>query len=142
MKLAQNIKPKTGIWKLLPKIFSKNTAHALYPNIYLPEKIYLNLLSKNPNVNWIGVLKHEQTHITRQRQLGPMKWNLKYIFSKKFRLDEEIIANTIQIQYCQKHKIKFDIERKARFLASWVYGWPDSYQNIKSKFESVKMPST
>lgn len=137
MNLPNNIKPKTGFWKILPKILSTNTAQAVYPNIYLPEKIYFNLRSKHPNPKWVGVLIHEQTHIQRQKLLNPICWNYKYLFSSKFRLLEEIEANKNQFRYLKGKGVTFDIKKRSRWLSGWLYIWPDSYENIKSKLEKI-----
>ena len=38
------------------------------------------------------VLKHEQEHIKRQKELGVLKWFYKYLTNKDFKESEEAIA--------------------------------------------------
>lgn len=69
MKLASNVKIKGFPWTILP-VFSKYTAHAIYPNVYVPKEIYNDLKTNNPNPKNVAILIHEQTHIARQKKMG------------------------------------------------------------------------
>lgn len=136
MKLSNNIKPKNGIWKLIPYLANK-TGHGIYPNVYLPIHIYKDLKSENPNPWNIGLLLHEQEHIKRQKSEGPVKWILKYIFIPKFRFEEEIIADIPMINYLKSKKLEFDIDRRAKQLSGWLYLWPVSYQTAREKLTNI-----
>jgi hypothetical protein len=125
--LAPNIKSKS--W------FLQNTAQAIEPNIYLPKKIHDNLNSKNPDPKNLAILIHEQTHIKRQKEMGLLKWGIKYIFLPKFRFEEEILAIKAQMRYLKKRKIKFDIEKSAKYLSSWLYLRPVSYKIAKKELK-------
>lgn len=105
MKLNNNIKPKIGLWKLISFIANK-TAHGIYPNVYLPENIFNDLKSKNPNPYNIALLLHEQEHIKRQKQTGVIIWLLKYIFIPKFRFNEELQADISKVKYLKSKKFK------------------------------------
>jgi hypothetical protein len=136
MKLPSNVKTKPRFWDLLPWL-SGNTAQAIYPNIFISRKVYDKLSSPNSDLKYIAVLLHEQTHIERQRKTGFLKWGIKYVFSPKFRFNEELEAIKTQISYLKRHKKKFDIEKSARYLSGWLYFWMVSYRKAKEELEIV-----
>jgi len=125
MKLPPNVKIKPRLWEFLPWL-SKYTAQAIYPNIYFSKEAYKKLVSGDPV--YIAALIHEQEHIKRQKGEGWLKWVFKYIFSGKFRFNEEIAAIKPSMKYLKKKKIGFDIEKKAKILSGWLYFWPVSYE--------------
>jgi len=90
MELPSNVRIKKGLWNIFP--FSKYTAQAIYPNIYFTKDVFEDLKSNSPNPRYIAALKHEQTHIERQKKVGWVNWGLRYIFSPNFRFNEELIA--------------------------------------------------
>jgi len=128
MKLAVNVKVKTGILEMVPWI-SNNTAQAIYPNIYLPKKVFENLKSLKPNPKYIDVLLHEEAHIKRQREMGLLRWGMKYVFSPRFRFNEEIFAI--------KAQKNVNVEKSARQLSSWVYLWMVSYEEAKNVLKII-----
>ena len=136
MRLPRNVKVKSFPWSVLP-LFSTYTAHALYPNVYIPKHIYEDLQSKNPNPKNVSVLIHEQTHINRQKQMGWLLWGLKYCASRKFRFEEELAAVKESMKYLKKKKVKLDINRKAKLLSSFLYLWCISYDEAKSKLDDA-----
>lgn len=136
MKLNKNIKPKIGLWKLIPFLANK-TAHGVYPNVYLPQRIYEDLKSDNPNLYNLALLFHEQEHVKRQKEQGIINWILKYVFSPKFRFNEEIIADIPKIKYLKSKKLEFDIEKRAKQLSSWIYLWSTSYKEAKEKLDKL-----
>lgn len=117
--------------------FFQNTAQAIYPNIYLPKRVYNNLNSNNPDPKNLAVLIHEQTHIKRQKEIGCLKWGIKYLFLPRFRFEEELLAIKAQMSYLKKHKKEFDIEKSAKYLSGWLYLWPVSYKFAKKELEKV-----
>ncbi len=127
--ISSNIKSKS--W------FFQNTAQAIYPNIYLPKGICENLNSENPDPKNVGILVHEETHIKRQKEIGFLKWGIKYLFSPKFRFEEEILAIKAQMEYLKKRKVKFDIEKSAKYLSGWLYLRPVSYKKAKKELGKI-----
>lgn len=119
MKLRENIKVKMG----------DRIAWAIYPNIYLPRKVFENLKKEKPNPKYLDILRHEEMHIKRQKKMGTLKWLVKYIFSPKFRFNEEIKAI--------KAQKKFDLEKSAKSLSGWLYFWPVSYNTAKKELEKI-----
>jgi len=136
MQIPNNVKLKKFPWTVLP-IFSKFTANAIYPNIYIPRKTYENLQSKNPNLKNVSILIHEQTHIKRQRKMGWLLWGLKYCFSKKFRFNEEFVAIKESMKFFKKKGGKWDTKRSAKFLSSYLYLWCVSYSNAKQELDKA-----
>lgn len=124
MKLPGNVRVKIG----------NKTALVIYPNIYLPKKVFENLKSAKPDPKNIAILLHEQEHIKRQSREGWFKWGVKYIFSRKFRFSEELVAIKASLRY---RKIGFDVEKEARILSGWLYLWPVSYKTAKRELEKM-----
>jgi 2-methylisocitrate lyase-like PEP mutase family enzyme len=135
MKLPLNVKPKNFIWNLFP--FSKYTAQAIYPNIYFTKDVYENLKSDKPNPRYIAALKHEQTHIERQKRTGWVKWGFSYVIFPKFRFDEELEALKSSMKYLKERKEDFDTQRSAKFLSGWLYLWCVSYKKAKLELDKA-----
>jgi len=135
MILPNNVKPKTFLWNLFP--FSKYTAQAIYPNIYFRREVFENLKSDNPNPRYIAALKHEQTHIERQKKEGWFRWGLRYIFSPKYRFNEELEAIKASMKYLKEINSTFDADRSAKYLSGWLYLWCGSYKKAKAELDKV-----
>ena len=136
MKLPPNVKIKPQFWEFLPWL-SRYTAQAIYPNIYFSKEAYKKLCAPKPDPIYIAALIHEQAHITRQKKEGWFKWELKYIFSGKFRFGEEFEAIKPAMKYLKEKKIEFDIDKKAKILSGWLYFWPVSYKTAKKDLERI-----
>lgn len=136
MELPENVKLRKGIAAHIPW-YSKNIAQGLYPNVYLPKKVFDNLKKENPNPKFIAVLAHEQRHIERQKEIGPFKWGMKYFFRSKFRFSEEVIATKAQMAVFKKFKKDFDIEKSAKSISGWLYFWQVSYEKAKGELEKT-----
>lgn len=136
MKLPSNVREKSKIWNLIPWISDK-TAQAIYPNIYLPKQMIESLKSNKPDINLISCLIHEQEHIKRQKKMGIFFWGVKYIFSAKFRFEEEIFADLAKFRYLKKHKYNPSINRRARQLSGWNYFWPVPYRKAKLRLNTI-----
>ncbi|MFH1971283.1 MAG: hypothetical protein ABIJ05_02770 [Patescibacteria group bacterium] len=138
MKLPSNIKVKRGLLDIFP--FSKYTAQAVYPNIYLPKHVYENLKLDKPNPQYIATLKHEQAHIERAIKIGWVMWDLKYIFYPRFRFNEEIEAIKNSMKYLKRNNrnnIVFNTGKRAKRLSSWLYLWCVSYIKAKEKLDKA-----
>ena len=137
MKLATHIKIKKFPWTVLP-LFSTYTAHAIYPNIYLPRDIYNNLASKSPAPRNVATLIHEQTHIDRQKKMGRFRWGIKYCFVPSFRLNEELVAIGASMKYMKQKGEKWDTARSAQHLSSYLYLWCVRYEDAKKKLDTIE----
>ena len=136
MLLEQNIKSKPKWWGIIP-FLSSFTANAIYPNIYLPKRVYENLKSDNPKQKWVAILKHEQEHLKREKEIGPIIFGLKYLFLPSFRFQEEIIAIKAQIKHLKSVGENFDTDKSAGFLSSWLYLWPVTYARAKQSLDKL-----
>lgn len=136
MKLPQNVKVKTFPWTVLP-VTSTYTAHAIYPNVYLPHHIYDNLLTNNPNPEYVSVLIHEQTHIERQKQMGWFIWGLQYCLFPSFRFHEEIAAITPSMKYVKECGLQWNTKRSATFLSSYLYLWCVDFHAAKKTLDQI-----
>lgn len=130
------VRKKPSFWRFIPWL-SSYTAQAIISRIYVSEEIFKSLKLKNTNPKMIAVLEHEKKHIERQKELGPFKFGVKYLFSPKFRFQEELIAIRESMKYLKTKKLSFDIERSAGFLSSWLYLWMTSYDKAKSELEKI-----
>ena len=136
MKIPSNVKVKKFPWTILP-VFSKYTAHAIYPYIYVPKYIYTNLRNKNPNPKYVSVLIHEQAHLKRQKKMGWLKWGLGYVFSPSFRFAEELAAIKTAMKYLKKKNLTWDTKKSAGFLLGYLYLWCVNYETAKRKLDEA-----
>lgn len=134
--MEKNIKVKTGLWNIHP-FLSKNSAHALYPYIYIPQWLYEELKKKNPDPYAIASLMHEQVHIRRQKEIGFLKFGILYLISRKFRFEEELLAIREQMKYLKKMGKEFDIEQRAKQLSGSMYLWSSSYSEAKRRLRNL-----
>lgn len=132
----KNIRIKKWFWNLIPWV-NYQTMQAFYPNIYLPPKVYENLVSDNPNPYNFAHLLHEQTHIKRIEAEGKLSFMMKYAFSPKFRFDEEIKASEVAMKYIKSKGLTWNVDDTAKHLSSWLYFWPVSYVNARSKLTEI-----
>jgi len=98
-----------------------------YPYIYFRKDIYENLKSDKPDPVNKGMLLHEFRHIERMEEIGVFKFKMKYIFSLKFRLQEELEADKVRFRYFKDNNVAFDLEGRARRLSGIMYLWMISY---------------
>ncbi len=129
-----SVKKKPKLWELFPWL-SSYTAQAVYPNIFVSNEVFENLHQPHPNPRFIAVLEHEKKHIERQKELGVFKFGLKYLFSPKFRFQEELLAIKEGMRHLRQKGLVFDTERSARFLSSWLYLWMVSYEKAKRELD-------
>lgn len=130
------VKVKPFLWQFLPW-FSSYTAQAIYPYIFVSKKVFENLQSKNPNPRFIATLEHEKRHLEREKEVGFLKFGLKYLFSPKFRFQEELIADKEAMKLLKKRGLPFNIEKGAKYLSSWLYLWAVSEEKAKKELTEL-----
>ncbi len=111
------------------------SAQANYSSVWVKKHILDDLLSGKPSPFWISLMEHELKHIERQKEIGKWKFWLYYKLSPKFRINEELIADSARFVYVKKNKVPYSIEDRARMLSSWKYFWGISYKNAKKELE-------
>lgn len=121
---------------MLP-LFSTYTAHAIYPNIYVPKHIFDDLKKEVPEPKNVAVLIHEQTHIDRQRKMGWLIWGFRYCFSGTFRFEEELTAITASMKFYKQNNLIWDTNRTANFLSSYLYLWCINKRTAKVKLDEI-----
>ena len=126
--------PKPWYFDLLPT-HRWIGAQANYSSIYVRKDILNNLNSKNPSPFWISLMEHEIMHIKRQKELGKWKFWIRYKLFPKFRIREELIADSARFKYIKKHKVPYSIEDRAKMLSSWKYFGMISYKDVKNELE-------
>ena len=136
MQIPANVRVKKFPWTIMP-ILSKYTAHAIYPNIYLPLDIYEDLQRKHPDSKNVSILVHEQTHIEKQNQIGWLLWGFKYCFVGSFRLNEELEAIKSSMKYLKSKGKNYDIDKRARALSGYLYLWCVDYKTAKARLEKA-----
>ena len=132
-----NVRCKGHLVGCLPWI-GRGAATALYPNIYLPKTVYNDIFSDSPDPYNIALVLHEQEHISRIRQVGVLRWYVRYLLSRHFRFEEELVAIEPQIAYLKHAGLSFDFERKARQLSSWLYLWAVSYEEAAGRLRELR----
>lgn len=133
MKLPSNVKAKDRPWNIFP--FSKYTSQAIYPNIYFVKEVFENLKSDNPKSKYVAALKHEQTHIKRQKETGWIRWGFKYLISSTYRFNEELEAIKSSMKYLKRKGVNYDTSKTAKYLSSWLYLWCVSYEKAKEDLD-------
>lgn len=118
-------------------LLGKGTANSIGPLIFMPQAIYKDLKSQNPNLRHIALLIHEETHRKRQKAMGFIKFGFQYLFNSKFRFEEELIAVKEAMKYLKKNKIQFEFDKNAKFLSSFVYLWPVSKNYAKKELRKI-----
>lgn len=130
------VKKKTILWDVFPWL-SSNTAQAMYPNIFVSQKVFDDLSKPKPKDTFIAVLEHENKHIERQKELGFITFGIRYLFSPIFRFQEELLAIREEMRYLKKNKLSFDTDRSAKYLSSWLYLWMTSYDKAKKELDII-----
>lgn len=116
----KHIKKIPYFWRYLPFLHVK-MASTIYPNIYFPENEYLDLNSSNPSF-WIqSVLIHEKVHLEVQKEIGLAKFGFFYLISKKFRLEQELLAIEKQMKFLKEKSAAYDVDRKAKQFSGKEY---------------------
>lgn len=117
-------------WKYVP-FLNSGLATVIYPHIYVPDAVYTDVIEGSPTVESLGILVHEQEHLRRQKIHGPVGWNIRYLTSKKFRLQEELAAIKLQMIFLKQNGKTYDCERKARQFSSSAYLWLTKYKDAE-----------
>ena len=87
MKLPWYVISKGSLLHHLPLI-GKSTAQSLGPIILVPDPIYRNLQTDNPN--------------PKHKEMGVLKFGYKYLSDSKFRFQEELLAVKEAMKYLKK----------------------------------------
>lgn len=114
------IKKIPWLWKYLP-FFGTTMASTIYTNIYLIDEDYNDYFSDNPSILVQSIVIHEKYHVEKWKEIGLFKFGFLYFFSKKFRLEQELLAIREQMKFLKQYNEVYDIERKAKHFAGKDY---------------------
>jgi len=117
MKMTPKLILKPELFKFFGIIYY--SCQAIYPYILSPRFVIDGYM--NGEIKYIALVEHEFVHLRRISETGAIKWYLKYLFSPKFRLNEEVLAYTKQIKILRENDMKVDIDDFARILSSFTY---------------------
>ena len=120
------VKRKSWLWNLVPFAGRHRFASTIGSTTFLPPKKYKASQSETPPQHIKDLLRHECVHVCQWQEEG-LRYVLEYLFSRKWRLRYEIEAYAEQ---CRLDPNRKRIERYARWLSSWRYGWLGSRPQI------------
>jgi N-acetyl-anhydromuramyl-L-alanine amidase AmpD len=87
-----------------PRADQPGVLFAYYPNIHNPSGIVVPP----------ALVAHEEVHLHRQRDAGPIRWWDQYLTDTEFRYNEELLAHVAEF----KHQKNGDRNASARLLLS------------------------
>lgn len=134
--ILKNVRKKPWWFRFVPGLWG-NYANTIYPWIYLTNREWEDVHSANPSPSTIATLLHESIHLERQKDLGFLKYGFKYLLSRSFRFEEELLAIMPQMRYLKQKGIMFDIEARARALSSSMYLWCSSYEEARRRLGEI-----
>lgn len=110
----------------------------IFGKIYLRKDIYENIKSNDPDIYYLSILEHEKSHQASATKIVYLRYCMKYLFNRSFRLAEEINAIKTQIIFMRENGQKYEyIDRSAKALSSWTYLWAGNYKEIKEILEKI-----
>jgi hypothetical protein len=86
---------------------------ALDPNVYHPPML-------DP-LDYPAIIEHEKVHLSQQREMGKYAWFFRYIFSKNFRLAQELEPIVTELSNMPLEKRAELAARYARDLSGSPY---------------------
>lgn len=116
---------KSKLWGLFKILFPDADMNGVYlafwNTIWMPKEV---------EVCPVAMVVHESVHLKQQGDslIGALVWWTKYIFSKSFRLSQELEAYQVQVKWFDdtqgaSYKQKFLYRKEiARILSSSMYG--------------------
>lgn len=132
MKLPSYVLSRPKILNVFPLIRDTG-GQTVYPFIFLKPVIFTDLMKEAPNPKYIALFYHEQKHRNRQKELGVLFFGIRYIFSRRFRFQEELAAYRITLKIYKQNSLTFDIEKISRALSGPLYLWSTSYREAKEE---------
>lgn len=100
--------------------------------IYLREEIFEDLKKANPNHQNIAILMHEEVHFNNSKDVNLIKYLLKFLVSRKFRLNGELEAYKEQFKYLKNHNLNYDLDYLAKAMSSKRFLRVGSYEELKT----------
>lgn len=125
-------------WNLNPFLWGKAKAGAGYPNrVFLSRQLIEEVLSGDISVETLGTIEHEKYHLKRFVEVGYQSFKWQYLFSKKFRLEEELAADEARVIFLKKNGGSFNLGKRARLLSGSLYLWMISYEDAYKMLQEL-----
>lgn len=112
---------------VLSSLGSDQMCFTIYPNIYLTDDLFAELIMDHPPEWANALLKHEQTHLARQKEMGKILWLFKYLTSGKFRFHEELEAVRVEFNFMKEKGWLYNLDGLAKTYSGKTYFHPVSY---------------
>lgn len=129
---------KIPSWLITLNIIPDNICFALAPYIFLNKNRYEEFINNEQTAYTKAIIAHESVHVMRQSEMGLLKFILLYTFSRKFCLNEELIAIQEEMRIYKQHNKTYDTDRCARFLSSfWMYHKCTNYITAKKLLDAM-----
>lgn len=126
------LKPFPWYFKFLP--ISKHGFTSFLSNkIYLSDEVLLDLQNENPKPFSKSVLVHQLVHVNN---FGLSKF-LKYVFSRKFRIEEERKAYLQMFKVLKNNKETIDLDTISVQLSGVRYLWSFRYKGAQKFITNV-----
>jgi len=104
-------------------IWAIDSPFAIYPYIYLSEEDYLEFTEGELSVEFESILVKERSNLIRQEKSHPLVVGVKCLFSKKYRLQEELRAIEDQMIFLKdKGQREYSAEQAVTELLGKKYG--------------------
>lgn len=113
---------KVPAWITKTGLVPDTMCFAIMPYIFLGKDLYEDYMTDSPTYSTKAIIAHELVHTRHQLAMGLWKFELLYLFTKKFCLNEELEATKEEMKVYKSHNATFDTERRARSLSTfWIY---------------------
>ena len=118
------VRKKRTIYNLF---FPRARGIASFGKIYLIDRLYINFISGELDVETEGVLEHELNHVKAYKDMG-LRHPLIDWLRRKFRYEMELNAIREEMRVYKKKGERFDITKRAKQLSSLSYVWSTEYE--------------
>ena len=132
--MSQRIRDRPRWWPV-----PANTSMAVFGRIYIPRRLREELERTDPEL-LADIVEHETIHVARQHARGMLRWHLMYVFSRRFRWEEEKAAYYASLTRLRSRGGDLsEVERAAlaRRLSRWPYGFMTSAESARAFIDAV-----
>lgn len=120
---AEITRPLPKWWNKIPLIYlNPDIPHSIYPYVYFPEDRYIDLMENGGTLFDKSIVVHEREHLRQNEEYHPFIFTLRYLTSKRYRLEKELDSFKEQFRYLKENNGSFDIEWKAEQFVGKTYG--------------------
>ena len=104
------------------RLIPKDLLLGIYPYIFLSKELYEDYVSGKPGPITLAWIMHEKAHTKRQYEMGTLRFGIRYLISKSFCFEEEMIAIHDEMLSYKVSGISFDTAIRAQILSgNWLF---------------------